>query len=382
MPTPYKLKILNGMLKLKTFSDHVLSILGIKDLGTQTGDVTNGYVDWSIQHLTQTTAQWNADTTTILLRGQLGIEDTGNTTFKIKIGNGIDLWSALGYAGGSSSSVWGGITGTLSDQTDLQNALNNKQDLDSDLTAIAGLTPSNDDIIQRKAGSWINRTLAQLWVDLKDLTVTLTNKTLAVASNSITGTASRVAQFGAGGSLEASSVTTTQLSYLDATSSIQTQLNNRITKVVSTVTDASLTGTTAETYVYGESIPANTYTTGDIISMYIQNRKTGTAGNLSVRVYINTTNNLSGTPIRIAQYNSGVAANVYYGISRLFLIKSATNTESINTGISVLNSVTNSSTAASSSNIDWTIQQYLVISLNITNATDTGFLSGLIMRKE
>lgn len=109
--------------------------------------------------------------------------------------------------------------------TATQTALDNKQDLDSDLTSIAGLTPSNDDIIQRKAGSWVNRTLAQLWVDLKDLTVTLTNKTLAVGSNSITGTASRVAQFGAGGSLEASSVTNTQLSYLDATSSIQTQLN-------------------------------------------------------------------------------------------------------------------------------------------------------------
>lgn len=104
----------------------------------------------------------------------------------------------------------------------------NFQPLDSDLTQIAGLLPSNDDIIQRKAGSWVRRTLAQLWTDLKDLTVTLTNKTLAVGSNSITGTASRVAQFGSGGSLEASSTTATQLSYLDATSSIQTQLDGKV----------------------------------------------------------------------------------------------------------------------------------------------------------
>lgn len=41
------------------------------------------------------------------------------------------------------------------------------QPLDSDLTAIAGLTPSNDDVIQRKSGSWVNRTIAQLWSDLK-----------------------------------------------------------------------------------------------------------------------------------------------------------------------------------------------------------------------
>lgn len=41
-----------------------------------------------------------------------------------------------------------------------------KQPLDSDLTAIAGLTPSNDDFIQRKAGAWANRTIAQIKTDL------------------------------------------------------------------------------------------------------------------------------------------------------------------------------------------------------------------------
>lgn len=37
---------------------------------------------------------------------------------------------------------------------------------DSDLTTIAGLAPSNDDVIQRKAGAWTNRTIAQLLADL------------------------------------------------------------------------------------------------------------------------------------------------------------------------------------------------------------------------
>lgn len=41
-----------------------------------------------------------------------------------------------------------------------------KQDIDGDLTAIAGLSPSNDDIIQRKTGAWTNRTIAQLKSDL------------------------------------------------------------------------------------------------------------------------------------------------------------------------------------------------------------------------
>lgn len=137
-------------------------------------------------------------------------------------------WSPI--AGGGGGGTWGSITGALSSQTDLQTALNGKVDenspitgatktkitydinglvtsgtdattadisdstnkryvtdaqltvigntsgtntgdsasqpLDADLTAIAGLTPSNDDIIQRKAGSWVSRTMAQLITDL------------------------------------------------------------------------------------------------------------------------------------------------------------------------------------------------------------------------
>jgi hypothetical protein len=69
------------------------------------------------------------------------------------------------------------------------------QESDADLTAIAGLSPSNDDVIQRKAGAWTNRTQAQLLTDLvaagaasASSTTTLTNKSLDLASNTVTGT--------------------------------------------------------------------------------------------------------------------------------------------------------------------------------------------------
>ena len=66
--------------------------------------------------------------------------------------------------------------GTIADDTDLAainsdlSAINlaiaGKQPTDADLTAIAAITPSNDDIIQRKSGAWTNRTMAQLLADL------------------------------------------------------------------------------------------------------------------------------------------------------------------------------------------------------------------------
>lgn len=44
-------------------------------------------------------------------------------------GSGIDITgNVISATGGTGSATWGGITGTLSDQTDLQNALNAKQD--------------------------------------------------------------------------------------------------------------------------------------------------------------------------------------------------------------------------------------------------------------
>jgi hypothetical protein len=50
--------------------------------------------------------------------------------------------------------------------TNLTANLAGKQDTDADLTAIANLTPINDDILQRKSGAWTSRTPAQLKTDL------------------------------------------------------------------------------------------------------------------------------------------------------------------------------------------------------------------------
>lgn len=66
------------------------------------------------------------------------------------------------------------------------------QPLDSDLTTFSALGPANDDVLQRKAGLWSNRTLAQLLADLKDLAATLTNKTINLSNNTLSGT---LAQF-------------------------------------------------------------------------------------------------------------------------------------------------------------------------------------------
>lgn len=63
-----------------------------------------------------------------------------------------------------------GIGADMATQTELDAAIAGLsatyQPLDADLIAIAAVSPSNDDVLQRKSGSWINRTLTQLKADL------------------------------------------------------------------------------------------------------------------------------------------------------------------------------------------------------------------------
>jgi hypothetical protein len=62
----------------------------------------------------------------------------------------------------------------------------NVQAYDADLDAIAGLSPSNDDIIQRKAGSWVNRTIAQLITDLTSGLTTIFDALYAPIAKGVT----------------------------------------------------------------------------------------------------------------------------------------------------------------------------------------------------
>jgi hypothetical protein len=66
--------------------------------------------------------------------------NSGTSASSLTFWRGDGVWAAPAVGG----VAWGAISGTLSDQTDLQTALDAKQPLDADLTAIAGLTSAAD----------------------------------------------------------------------------------------------------------------------------------------------------------------------------------------------------------------------------------------------
>jgi hypothetical protein len=112
-----------------------------------------------------------------------------------------------------------GVSGaTVKDALDTLDSLaSGKQAANGDLAAIAGLSPSNDDVLQRKAGAWTNRSPAQLKADL------------AITAADIV-----------------SAVSNTEFGYLDGvTSAIQTQLNAKATLASPTFTGTPAAPTAA-----------------------------------------------------------------------------------------------------------------------------------------
>ena len=123
----YKLIVKNAKVILKTVTNAVLNISGIKDLLTGTGSVdSNNKINWTLQEYTNTSANFTS-INPVLLLGQKGIEtDDLLTTPKFKIGDGVTAWNSLPYAnsGGSSSGVQS-VTGSNVDNTDPNNPIVN-----------------------------------------------------------------------------------------------------------------------------------------------------------------------------------------------------------------------------------------------------------------
>jgi len=82
-----------------------------------------------LRHPSFPASEWAAKNP-LLQRGEIGAEID---THRLKIGDGLTYWNDLPYAS-ESVARWGDIVGTLSDQTDLQNALNGKVSTDGSST--------------------------------------------------------------------------------------------------------------------------------------------------------------------------------------------------------------------------------------------------------
>lgn len=102
---------------------------------------------------------------------------SGNPTFDLSATLEASFGKVANPLSQFASTTSAQLAGVLSDELGtgtvvFSSTLSSYQPIDSDLTAIAALTPSNDDFIQRKAGVWTNRTIAQVKTDLGVVSLT------------------------------------------------------------------------------------------------------------------------------------------------------------------------------------------------------------------
>lgn len=150
-----------------------------------------------------------------------------------------------------------------------------------------------------------------------------------------------------------------------------------VLRYISTTDTTPVTGTTAFTLIRSQLIPAGTFQVGDIVTIRQRVRKTGTAAVFLSGIYVNTTASLTGS-LQLGVYSSTSGALAYTQMKRELFIKSATSTETVFTNTSLpTDDIT--TTAVSTTNINWAIDQYILFVVQPSSAADSIIQSGFII---
>ncbi len=135
------------------------------------------------------------------------------------------------------------------------------------------------------------------------------------------------------------------------------------------VNGATVSNTITITPTYSQLILANTFVAGDVI--YTNFRAISTTAKTSatnIYIYVNTTNNLLGTPILIGFYLSGATTRTIQ-MERTIAIKGTTSRFApVGTSAPTDNTIGSATTSVS---IDWTIDQYIIFAIGHTVADQT-----------
>ena len=146
--------------------------------------------------------------------------------------------------------------------------------------------------------------------------------------------------------------------------------------IKSTIDGTVVTGT-AITISDSKLIVANSLTVGDILEVNYGFSKLVATAVLSIRLYINTSNSLTGATQLTAYATSGVLTAGCIG--RVIYIKSTTDTQLYATTVSTQVNPDTLALANTSLNIDWTVSQYLIVALNHSSGTSNNSFSTFLL---
>ena len=344
------------------------------------------------------------DVTEATVKQVLGISAGGNPTkYLNEQGN-----FTTPAGGGGGSVAWGSITGTLSSQTDLQTALNGKQAAGDYATNTAltnglatkqdtlGFTPENvanksTSVVTDQASNtkypsvkavydWVLSLgyATQSWVNAQGfITNVLTalgftpenvaNKKTTLADDSDTFYPSQKAVKTA---VDAKQNALSGTGFVRQDGAVTTyDTLSRLRTFSQSTAEFSLTGNTNQTIVDTITIPANTLAANDLLSFYLRFLKTTTA-NTTIRLYTNTTPDLSGSPVQLATYTFA-AANRFAGFERTIACKASGVIEVAPSTTSLLSDVAISTATETTTTINYATANYFIVTMQLTNSGDT-----------
>lgn len=147
-------------------------------------------------------------------------------------------------------------------------------------------------------------------------------------------------------------------------------------KVVTTTTPAGSVNSTSNTLINSLLIPANTFSSGDIVTIETCLTKSATNGAFSFYFYVNTSATLVGATL--VATNTSVAAStraaqLYRRLAVDVASGSGNGTIVVNTSFAVRDDIgaTNYTTGFSTLTTNWTTDQYLIVSGSVVSTSDT-----------
>lgn len=298
--------------------------------------------------------------------------------------NKLYRWETSAYVevSASAASSWGSITGTLSNQTDLQSAINGKQDTlvsGTNVKTVEGqsiLGSGDISITKSDVGLGNVDNTSDADKPISDATQTALN---AKQNNLISGvnikTVNSQSILGIGAvTVQDTLVSGTNIKTINGSSVlgsgdlVVSATANPSVIVLNTTDGTAVTGTLVETISRSLLIPANTFTSSGMLEVVARVFKTGTLGAQSFRVYKNTTNSLTGATL-IGSFLGANSAVFAQGI-RTYRINSNTLT-GFSTALSVLTDYASSTNAEVSTTFTTSVDNYILFAIQLVSSTDS-----------
>jgi hypothetical protein len=143
-------------------------------------------------------------------------------------------------------------------------------------------------------------------------------------------------------------------------------------------TDGAASSGTANTFSQSILVPGNSVVAGNVLEFKLRGRKTGANAVYTIRLYANTTNNLSGSPVLLATYTATLIQALALQTIRTAAVKNVTtNTEMALATTSLASDFANTSFASIA--VDWTTDKYIIGAVQNSNATDSSLISLISM---